>query len=238
LAALQESYAGLERKVEERTHELETRSHELAQSVGELRALGEVTQAVNSTLDLATVLSTIVVKAVELSGTEAGSIYVVDSTTQGLQLRASHGMSEELIAELNRQGVDLSEKTIADAAAQRAPVQTPDLKDAAPSPVLNILLLQKTPIDRPRQLHQRVFHIDDLVQPRAEQITRSCTCFFGRIAPSDAATESCFSIRGNRENEFATFQGLRHGNLAISSQQSRQKTTLAQWVRNSSRATL
>src|SRR5215831_15531478 len=27
------------------------------------------------------------------------------------------------------------------------------------------------------------------------------SCFFGRIAPSDAATESCFSIRGNRENE-------------------------------------
>jgi signal transduction histidine kinase/CheY-like chemotaxis protein/HAMP domain-containing protein len=137
---LQESYAGLEKKVEERTHELETRSRELAQSVGELRALGEVTQAVNSTLDLATVLSTIVAKAVELSGTEAGSIYVVDPITQGLQLRASHGMSDELIAELNRQGVDLSEKTIAEAAAQKAPVQTPDLKDAAPSPVLNILL--------------------------------------------------------------------------------------------------
>jgi hypothetical protein len=43
-----------------------SRSRELAQSVGELRALGEVTQAVNSTLDLATVLSTIVAKAVEL----------------------------------------------------------------------------------------------------------------------------------------------------------------------------
>src|SRR5262249_2286369 len=54
---------------------------------------------------------------------------------------------------------------------------------------------------------------------------------------SDAATESCFSIRGNCENEFASFQGLRHGNLAISSQQSRQKKTLAQWVRNFSRAT-
>ena len=40
-------------------------------------------------------------------------------------------MSEELIAELNRQGVDLSEKTIAEAAAQQAPVQIPDLKDAA-----------------------------------------------------------------------------------------------------------
>src|SRR5215813_9774127 len=63
------------------------------------------------------------------------------------------------------------------------------------------------------------------------------SCFFGRIAPSDAVTESCFSIRGNRENEIASFQGLRHQNLAISSQQSRQNTTLAQWVRNSSRAT-
>src|SRR5262249_25415887 len=63
------------------------------------------------------------------------------------------------------------------------------------------------------------------------------SCFFGRIAPSDAATESCFSIRGNRENEFASFQGIRHGNLAISIQQSRQKTTLAQWVRTSSRPT-
>src|SRR5262249_16823493 len=137
---LQESYAGLEKKVEARTHELETRSRELAQSVGELRAPREVTQAVNSTLDLATVLSTIVAKAVELSGTEAGSIYVVDPTTQELQLRASHGMSDELIAELNRQGVDLSEKTIEEAATQKAPVQTPDLKDAAPSPVLSILL--------------------------------------------------------------------------------------------------
>jgi signal transduction histidine kinase/CheY-like chemotaxis protein len=137
---LQESYAGLEQKVEERTYELQTRSRELAQSVGELRALGEVTQAVNSTLDLATVLSTIVAKAVQLSDTDAGSIYVVDPITHELQLRASHGMSEELIAELNQQGVDLSEKTFADAAAQQAPVQVADLKDAPLSPVLNILL--------------------------------------------------------------------------------------------------
>src|SRR5262249_56563432 len=94
---LQESYAGLEKKVEERTHELETRSRELAQSVGELRALGEVTQAVNSTLDLATVLSTIVAKAVGLSGTEAGAIYVVEPTTQELQLRASHSIGERQV---------------------------------------------------------------------------------------------------------------------------------------------
>ena len=29
---------------------------------------------------------------------------------------------------------------------------------------------QKTPVDRPRQLHQRVVHVDDLIKPRAEQI--------------------------------------------------------------------
>ena len=37
--------------------ELEARTRELAQSVGELRALGEVGQAVSSTLDLQTVLA-------------------------------------------------------------------------------------------------------------------------------------------------------------------------------------
>ena len=47
--------------------ELETRTRELAQSVGELKALGEVGQAVSSTLDLQTVLSTIVRHAVQLS---------------------------------------------------------------------------------------------------------------------------------------------------------------------------
>ena len=137
---MQESYAGLEQKVELRTHEVQTRSRELAQSVQELRALGEVTQAVTSTLDLETVLSTIVAKAVQLSGTEAGSIYVSDPTTQEFHQRATQGMSEELIAELNRQGVGLGEKTIADVAAQQTPVQVADLKEMPPSPLMNILL--------------------------------------------------------------------------------------------------
>src|SRR5262249_3617764 len=43
--------------------EVQARTRELAQSVEELQALGEVSQAVNSTLDLETVLATIVAKA-------------------------------------------------------------------------------------------------------------------------------------------------------------------------------
>jgi GAF domain-containing protein len=54
--------------------ELEARTRELAQSVGELKALGEVGQAVSSTLDLQTVLSAIVGHAVQLSGTSGGVI--------------------------------------------------------------------------------------------------------------------------------------------------------------------
>ena len=65
--------------------ELRARTEELGQSVKELRAFGEVTQAVNSTLDLQTVLSTIVAKAVQLSGTEAGIIYVDDEHAAGIR---------------------------------------------------------------------------------------------------------------------------------------------------------
>jgi GAF domain-containing protein len=58
--------------------EVQARTRELTQSVEELRALGVVSQAVNSTLDLQTVLDTIVAKAAQISGTEAGAIYVLD----------------------------------------------------------------------------------------------------------------------------------------------------------------
>jgi len=55
--------------------ELRGRTSDLARSVEELRALGAVSQAVNSTLDLQTVLDTIVARATQLSDTEAGAIY-------------------------------------------------------------------------------------------------------------------------------------------------------------------
>ncbi len=78
------------------------------ESVEELRALGEVSQAVNSTLDLETVLDTIVTKAVQLSGTDAGTIYVFDEESREFQLRATYGMSEELIASLKLHHTELS----------------------------------------------------------------------------------------------------------------------------------
>ena len=58
--------------------ELDERTNELTRSVGELKALGEVGQAVSSTLDLETVLTRIVSHAVQLSGTDGGAIYEYD----------------------------------------------------------------------------------------------------------------------------------------------------------------
>src|SRR5262245_21100925 len=55
--------------------EVQARTEELSESLRQQTALGEVSQAVNSTLDLETVLTTIVAKAVQLSGTDAGAIY-------------------------------------------------------------------------------------------------------------------------------------------------------------------
>lgn len=49
--------------------ELEARTHDLTRSVGELTALSEVGRALSSTLDLETVLQTIVVRANGLAGT-------------------------------------------------------------------------------------------------------------------------------------------------------------------------
>jgi PAS domain S-box-containing protein len=120
-------------------NELRQRTADLGRSVGELRALGEVSQAVNSALDLETVLSTIVSKAVQLSGTEAGTIYVFDEVRQEFRLRATYGMNEEMIGALANQHIGLDEPSIAAAIAQRGPTQVADLKDQAPTAVNDII---------------------------------------------------------------------------------------------------
>ena len=109
--------------------ELRQRTDELGRSVEELRALGEVSQAVNSTLDLETVLSTIVAKAVQISGTEAGAIYVFDVLQREFQLRATYGMDQELIDALTHHRVGLDEPNIAQAFDQPEPIQVADLRE-------------------------------------------------------------------------------------------------------------
>ena len=64
--------------------ELRTRTGQLERSVEQLTALGEVSRAVSSTLDLDTVLNTIVTRANELAGTDGCSIFEYDEARGGI----------------------------------------------------------------------------------------------------------------------------------------------------------
>jgi signal transduction histidine kinase len=130
---LEDSHAHLEATVERRTRELE-------QSVLELRALGEVSQAVNSTLDLENVLSTIVAKAVQLSSTAGGSIYVLDEAQQVFEERATYGMASPPLAFGYEARLDMTDRYVGLLLTRHEPIQIPDLRNEPASTVKEVIL--------------------------------------------------------------------------------------------------
>jgi PAS domain S-box-containing protein len=112
--------------------ELEARTRELTRSVNELRALGEVSQAVGSTLDLETVLETIVSRAVQLSGSYGGIVYEFDEATQAFQARATHRISPEHLEALRAAPIHLGEGAVGRAGVIREPVEVADIEDEPP----------------------------------------------------------------------------------------------------------
>jgi GAF domain-containing protein len=108
--------------------ELQARTAELARSVEELKALGEVGQAVSSTLDLETVLNTIVTRAVHLSNAKAGVLYEYDEATQEFsRISGAHGLDDDLGEVLRATPLRLGEGAAGKAAARQAPVQVADV---------------------------------------------------------------------------------------------------------------
>ncbi|HXX11200.1 MAG TPA: GAF domain-containing protein, partial [Burkholderiales bacterium] len=107
--------------------ELQFRTQELARSVEQLRSLAEVGQALNSTLDLDQVLSTLVTRAVQLSGSDNGMVYELDEASGTLRPRASYGFPAELSHALASRPVLLGESLVGRAAVARAPVQIQDI---------------------------------------------------------------------------------------------------------------
>jgi len=122
--------------------ELQEQSTELARSVEETNVLREVGQAVTSTLDLQTVLTTIVAHAVELSGTDGGMIFEYDEQSEEFILRATHGMEEELTKALRANPVRLGEGAVGGAAVARKPIAFPDIESDTYEPRLRSLLTQ------------------------------------------------------------------------------------------------
>ncbi|MEK6275944.1 MAG: GAF domain-containing protein [Actinomycetota bacterium] len=112
--------------------QLDQRTQELGRSVDELNGLSEVAQAVSSSLDPEEVLSTIVKHAVELSGTEGGSIFEFDDALQEFQIRTAYGTSEELLEALRATKVGLHDTLVGRAASTGTSLAVPDIGRAPP----------------------------------------------------------------------------------------------------------
>ena len=109
-------------------NELQARTRDLTRSVGELQALGEVSQAVSSTLDLDAVLETIVGRAVQLSGSDQGVAYEFDEKSQTFHQRATHRMTAEYIETMRAAPIRLGEGAIGRAGVTRRPIEVADIR--------------------------------------------------------------------------------------------------------------
>jgi signal transduction histidine kinase len=107
--------------------ELEARTADLTRSVEQLTALGEVGRAVGSTLDLATVLTTIVSRAVELSGLDGGVVFEYDEAAEEFVHRAATETGGALAQARRATRVRKGEGVVGRTAITLAPVQVPDI---------------------------------------------------------------------------------------------------------------
>jgi signal transduction histidine kinase len=98
-------------------------------SIEEVNALREVGQALGSTLDLEAVLTTVVTRAVALSGASGGAIYEYDEDAQVLHLRTSHGLEPELVEVLRAEPIPRDHGAVGRAVAMLAPVQITDIQE-------------------------------------------------------------------------------------------------------------
>jgi class 3 adenylate cyclase/methyl-accepting chemotaxis protein len=118
---LQETYSGLETKVEERTRDL-------AQSINELKVLEEVGRAVSSSLDLNAVLPTVAARALEITHADAVLIYSYDAAKHQFNLTEAIGIDKD--AEGAHQAIDEGGSVLGEAANKGEPIAIPDLADA------------------------------------------------------------------------------------------------------------
>jgi signal transduction histidine kinase len=121
-------YGSLEREVAERTQEL-------SGALERLRALAQVGHTVNSSLDLQTVLGTILAHACALADAGGGAVYVFDEAAGTFGLAATHGMDDELVRAIRGVRIRLGETIVGRCAAERGAVQVADIAEEADFPL-------------------------------------------------------------------------------------------------------
>ena len=119
---LQETYSGLESKVQERTRDL-------AQSINELKVLEEVGRAVASSLDLNAVLPTVAARALEITHADAVLIYGYDAANHLFDLTEAIGIDKT--AEGAHRAIAEDASILGAAASKGEPIAIPDLANSA-----------------------------------------------------------------------------------------------------------
>jgi two-component system, NtrC family, sensor kinase len=107
--------------------ELQKRTGDLTRSVEKLTALGEVSRAVSSTLDLEAVLDIITERARQLAGADGGAIYEYDEPAQEFHLRATRNVESSLLQALRAMPLRKGEGVMGRAALTREPIQIADI---------------------------------------------------------------------------------------------------------------
>ncbi len=128
---LQETYSGLETKVEERTRDL-------AQSINELKVLEEVGRAVASSLDLDAVLPTVAARALEITHADAVLIYGYDAEKRRFNLVEANGIDKS--ADGDHLTIDEGANILSDAAESGEPIAIADIDLAAEQPLREVAI--------------------------------------------------------------------------------------------------
>jgi signal transduction histidine kinase len=107
--------------------QLQQRTQDLTRSVDQLTALGDVGRAVSSSLDLDTVLTTIVTRANDLCATDGAGIYDFDDAAGEFRLRAAKNFSPELVDAARTAPLRRGEGIMGRLADTREPIQIADI---------------------------------------------------------------------------------------------------------------
>jgi signal transduction histidine kinase len=121
-------------------NELRQRTDELGRSVEELKMLGEVGRAVSSTLDLRTVLSTILTASLGVTWANAGAVFRYSRAEHAFRLVEAVGWDEALARSVGEMRVAESESAMGQAIAARGPVELPDLAERPRTPLVEASL--------------------------------------------------------------------------------------------------